>query len=724
MTKITRLVIAFCVLIGAGVSAVNAQKGPTDIDVQHYRINTELVPSEQLLRARAEVRFVPVSETRSVIFELNGSLTIKSIKRTDPVHVVEQASSSISQAPVLARGGSNARKAKDVKAGNLTAKDGDASGISAGDPQELQFIQDNREAMNVRIDLGSVAQSGQKVTLVFEYEGALDSPQGGPISNARLANVSDQGSYLFYAARWFPFHEYAADRATYDISIKVPKGELVAGYSERPVVATAEVDPKTKQEYSTFNFVCTKPVLPGSFAAGKYISKTVNFGGFSVEVYVKVGDEKLVDHAADVVGKHLTYYSSQFGQYAFGNKLIVAETDDETLETYSGPGILFVSPRALSIGVDERLAREVAYQWWGQAVGLQSFDDTWLSQGMAHFSTLMYMKENGTANQYQQALQAELEKALAFEQSASIRNAPSQLDDQSAAFRSVTFFKGALVLNMLRQLMGDEKFDKMLRDYYNQYNGKNVTLDMFESFASKAAGRNLRFFFGQWVDSTGVPEFRSDYRVLRTRDGFRVPGTIRQDLDTFEMPVEIMLRTEAGNERQTLEMKGTSADFDIMTPSKPIEVVVDPDSKILRSSDELRQGVIVRRGIEHFREQEYVEAEQQFQAAIKLNRSNAWAWYNLGLLYMTQRNWNKALDAFDQSLNGIIRPDWIEVWSYIYRGNCWDMIDQRERALAEYNKAISNGNDYDNAQSVAQEYISVPYGKKKTESPSSENSNQ
>ncbi len=724
MTKITRLVFAFCVLIGAVVSNVNAQKGPTDIDVQHYRINTELIPSEQLLRARAEVRFVPVSETRSVIFELNGSLTIKSIKRTDPVNVVEQASSSISQAPVLARGGSKAQKAKDVKAGNLTAKDSDASGISAGDPQELQFIQDNREAMNVRIDLGSVAQSGQKVTLVFEYEGALDSPQGGPISNARLANVSDQGSYLFYAARWFPFHEYAADRATYDISIKVPKGELVAGYSERPVVATAEVDPKTKQEYSTFNFVCSKPVLPGSFAAGKYISKTISFGGFSVDVYVKVGDEKLVDHAADVVGKHLTYYSSQFGQYAFGNKLIVAETDDETLETYSGPGILFVSPRALSIGVDERLAREVAYQWWGQAVGLQSFDDTWLSQGMAHFSTLMYMKENGTANQYQQALQAELEKALAFEQSASIRNAPSQLDDQSAAFRSVTFFKGALVLNMLRQLMGDEKFDKMLRDYYNQYNGKNVTLDTFESFASKAAGRNLRFFFGQWVDSTGVPEFRSDYRVLRTRDGFRVPGTIRQDLDTFEMPVEIMLRTEAGNERQTLEMKGTSADFDIMTPSKPIEVVVDPDSKILRSSDELRQGVIVRRGIEHFREQEYVEAEQQFQAAIKLNRSNAWAWYNLGLLYMTQRNWNKALDAFDQSLNGIIRPDWIEVWSYIYRGNCWDMIDQRERALAEYNKAISNGNDYDNAQSVAQEYISVPYGKKKTESPSSENSNQ
>ncbi|MGE0101141.1 MAG: M1 family aminopeptidase [Blastocatellales bacterium] len=703
-------VISLVVFVGllAGGSSVSAQKGPKDFDVQHYRINVELIPAEQKLVSRAEVRFIPLNDTRSVIFEMNGSLTIRSIKRLDSVAATVESA----QPPVMARANTKPQKAKDIKAGNLTAKEP----AETAQPGDLQFIQDNRDAMNVRIDLGSVVQSGSPVTLLFEYDGALDSPQGGPISNARLAAVSDQGSYLFYASRWFPFHEYAADRATYDISIKVPKGEVVAGYSEQPVTPTDEIDPKTKQEFSVFSFVCTKPVLPGNFAAGKYITKTVGMGGLSVDVYVKVGDEKLIDRAAQVAGKHLTYYSSQFGQYAFGNRLIVAETDDETLETYSGPGTLFVSPRALSIGVDERLAREVAYQWWGQAVGLQSFDDTWLSQGMAQFSALMYIKDNGTANQYQQSLQAELEKALAFEQSASIRNAPLQLDDQTPAFRSVIFYKGALVFNMLRQLMGEEAFDKMLRDFYTQYNGKNVTLDMFETFASKAADRNLRFFFGQWVDSTGVPEFRSDYRVLRTKDGFRVPGTVRQDLDTFEMPVEIMLRTEAGNERQTLMLKGTSADFDISTQSKPIEVVVDPDSKILRSSEELRQGVIVRRGIEHFREQEYVEAEQQFQAAIKLNRSNSWAWYNLGLLYMTQRNWNKALDAFDMALNGIIRPDWVEVWSLIYRGNCWDMIDQRERALAEYNKAVSNGNDYDNAQSVAQEYISVPYGKKKSES--------
>lgn len=717
MRRIFSLGMFTALAFALAITGAEAQKGTTNIDVQHYKIDAELIPASQSLKARAEVHFVPQSETRTVVFEMNGSLTISRITRVD------------ASAATTAKSAASGSRVQNLKSSSPKAKETNPQPASDG----LQFIQDNRENMNVRIDLGDVAPAKQPITLAFEYEGPLESPQGGPISNARLAYVGEQGSYLFYAARWFPFHEYAADRATYAINIKAPKGVLVAGYSEQPVTPVPTIeqktkeerktkeDQKTKEEFATWSFSCSKPVLPGNFAAAKYILRSSNRGGFTIDFYVKAGDEKWADHATDIIGRHLEYYSSKFGRYAFGNRLVVAETDEETLETYSGPGIMFLSPRALTAGIDEKLAREVAYQWWGQAVGLKSFDDTWLSQGLAEFSTLLYVKDNANETLYQQTVQAELEKALAFEQSASIRNAPKQLDDQTAAFRSVVFYKGALVFNMLRQLMGEEKFDKMLIDYYSKHEGKNITLDEFEVFAAKAAGRDLRFFFGQWVDSTGVPEFRSDYRIARTKDGFRVPGTVKQDMDTFEMPIDVILRTEAGPERQTLMMKGPSVDFDISTKSKPIEVIVDPDSKIIRSSEELRQGVIVRRGIEHFREQEYIEAEQQLQAAIKLNRGNSWAWYNLGLLYMTQRNWNKALDAFDQALGGNLRPDWVEVWSHIYRGNSWDAIGQRERAVAEYNKAISNGNNYDNAQATAQGFISEPFGKKKTDQQASEN---
>ncbi|MEO6724107.1 MAG: hypothetical protein ABIU20_03755, partial [Blastocatellia bacterium] len=224
------------------VSGAQAQKGAgaADFDVQHYKIDAELIPPEQVLRARAEVRLVPLTETRSVVFEMNGSLAVKSIRRVD-APITAGTTTATSEKPAMTRPAARATAAaaKETKPKNNLAKEDSAK--DGQEPGGLQFIQDQRENMNVRVDLGTVAPARQPITLIFEYEGVLESPQGGPITNARLAFVGDAGSYLFYAARWFPFHEYAADRSTYEINVKVPKGVLVAGYSERPVVASASV---------------------------------------------------------------------------------------------------------------------------------------------------------------------------------------------------------------------------------------------------------------------------------------------------------------------------------------------------------------------------------------------------------------------------------------------------------------------------------------------------
>src|SRR5262249_40610287 len=155
------------------------------------------------------------------------------------------------------------------------------------------------------------------------------------------------------------------------------------------------------------------PVLPGSFAAAKYIVHNSNRGGFTIDFYVKTRDEKRADHASEGIGRHPENYSSKFGRYAYGKPLGIAQTHAETLDTLSGLGTIVISPRALASGIDEKLAREVAYQWWGQAVGLKSFDDAWLWHGLAEFSTLLYVKDNENETLYLQTVQAELEKALA-----------------------------------------------------------------------------------------------------------------------------------------------------------------------------------------------------------------------------------------------------------------------------------------------------------------------
>ena len=89
----------------------------------------------------------------------------------------------------------------------------------------------------MRVDLGQVVPANQPMTLRFRWSGALLSPEGGPLATKRLAYVGPEGSYLMYASRWFPFHDYAADRATSDITLIVPTGLQVAGTSDDPVDA-------------------------------------------------------------------------------------------------------------------------------------------------------------------------------------------------------------------------------------------------------------------------------------------------------------------------------------------------------------------------------------------------------------------------------------------------------------------------------------------------------
>jgi len=344
-------------------------------------------------------------------------------------------------------------------------------------------------------------------------------------------------------------------------------------------------------------------------------------------------------------------------------------------------------------------------------VALRSFDDVWLSQGLAQYSSLLFREATASQIEYDQAVQETLERALTFESAASIARAPMELYDLSPGYESVIYHKGAFVFHMLRYVLGDEKFFNLIKTYFSTYNGKNPSISDFEALTSQVAGQSMRGFFGLWVDSTGVPEFRVEYMVLRTREGkFKVRGTVKQNFETFTMPVELLLRSEGDKqEKTTIQMKGTEASFEIPSETLPLEVIVDPYYRILHLTDQIKVAVIVRRGIEHLKNREYPEAEQQFRAAIELDGISSWAHYNLGLLFFEQRNYQRALDTFNDAINGNRRPPWVVVWSYIYRGNCWDALGQRERAVAEYQKAIETKDDYNGAQQRARQYLNQPF---------------
>jgi aminopeptidase N len=650
----------------AGAQQPAPQQAGSKFDITNYRIEAQLIPDQHVLRAGADITVVPLEPTRSLVFELNGSLKVESIER-------------------------------DGRA--LTGFVQDAVGVGSLGP-------------SVRVDLGQVVPANQPITLRFRWSGALVSPEGGPLATRRLAYVGTEGSYLMYASRWFPFHDYAADRATSDITLIVPAGLEVAGTSDDPVVGQSS----GKEGAVRYRFVHRQPVLVGNFAAGQYINRNLRFGNYQIQFHAKPGSEGRINGYAELMGQVLEFYSKQYGAPLFGNRLVVVQVDDDTMDTYSGPGIIFLASRLFDSSrpmPEEKLAREVAYQWWGQTVGLKSFDDAWLSQGLAEWSAFAFRESNLTGGALESAQREQQERALTFEQTASIARAPGALDDQSAAYQSIVFHKGAMVFRMLRESIGNEKFNQLLRMFLEQYRGKNASIDDFEKLTSQVAAQNMRYFFAQWIEGTGVPEFTIDYQIIRTRSGkFRTRGTVKQTLDTLRLPVQLMLRAEGDNQTSVIRIEGKSEDFDFESNGQPLEVVVDPNYRILRMSDDLRVSIIARRGIEQMKEGLYAESQQQFEAALKLDRSNSWVYYNLGLLYLEQRNWQLALDNFDAALNGTLKPGWIEVWAHIKKGNAYDARGDRNKAVYEYNKAVQSGINYDDALAVAKKFLATPYDPK------------
>lgn len=663
--SIKTAIVAFVLALIAS-SAMAQPAAGSRYDVTNYRIEAQLNPDEHTLRAGADITFVPQDATRSIVFELNGSLKVEEVE-------------------------------KDGK--KLTGFVQDAVGAGALGP-------------NVRIDLGQVVPANQPVTIRIRWGGALTSPEGGPLATKRLAYIGTEGSYLMYASRWFPFHDYAADRATADITIIVPTGMQVGGISDEPV--TPQVD---KNGVTRFRFVNKQPVLVGNFVAGQYVAKTLRMGKFELQFFVKPGSENRITNFGELMGRALEFYSNEYGAPAFGTRFIIAQTDDDTMEAYSGPGILFLASKffdSTRASSDERMQREVAYQWWGQTVGLKSFDDAWISQGLAEWSAFAFREATLNGAQLDAAQREEQERALTFEQTSSIVRAPSALDDQSAAYKSIVYYKGAMVFRMLRETIGKPPFHQLLKKFLEQYRNKNASIDDFERVASQVAGKNMRYFFAQWVEGTGVPEFNVDYQIIRTRAGkFRTRGTVRQNFENLRMPVELTLHSEGDKQTKILYLAGTSEDFDFESVGQPVFAEVDPNDKILRMSEDLRVSIVARRGIELFKEGQYAEAQQQLEGALKLDRNNAWVYYNLGLIYLEQKNWQLALDNLDlAATRERIVPDWIATWARIKRGNAYDAKGDRGKAVNEYQKAIQAGSNYDNAQAVAKKFIATPFDPK------------
>jgi aminopeptidase N len=295
----------------------------------------------------------------------------------------------------------------------------------------------------------------------------------------------------------------------------------------------------------------------------------------------------------------------------------------------------------------------------------------------------------------------------------------NKLDVFSPEFQTLVTDKGAMIVHMLRWVVGDVKYYKIMRTFATQYAGKSASIADFQTVAEKENGDKLTWFFTQWLDSTGAPEFKTKYTVYRlgSNKGFRVVGEISQDLDLFRMPVDLKIDTDGKTEEKRIEVVGTNSPFTIETFGKPRRISVDPDDRVLKNSSEVRMRASITRGQALVQQGDLAAALLEFNKALDANKNSSLAHYRVAEVFFLQRNYQSAANAYRECLNGDGEPRWTEVWSHIQLGKIFDITGQRERAVNEYRQALQTNDNTQGAGDEARKYIQKPYEREKQTAP-------
>lgn len=624
------------------------------IDVDNYSINAEINPRTQSLTANAKVRFVCLdNDVSTASFELNNAFNVSK--------VVDDSGQQISAS----------RSGQD---------------------------------MAVRLSFPAPLPKGKPVTLTFSYDGRLTGQEESPVDGIKFGAIEPDIAYLMYPARWFPVSGYSADRFTSDLHITVPNGYRV--------IASGDGKSQPSDGGKTlFNFSYTKPSFPGSIAVVQGDPVKVNSEGISTSIYFRQ-KQNMANAYGDETGKVMNFLSGLYG-LAPQADLTLVETEDGTPNGYSAPGIIFLSPRGIGNQVASRLlANQIALQWWQTLVSPIDRDHLWLENGNARYAELLWEEHDKGTGDMQEALHDTYVEALTVDNPPMIQ--AGRLDDYSTEYWALTAGKGAAVLNMLRTVIGKDNFNKLMAQFPQKYAWQSVSTADFRKMAEQISGQNLQYFFVQWLESSGAPQFKMDYTVFRVADkGFRVMGKITQDLDTFQMPVDLKIETEGNPETKRIDVVGTSSEFSVDTFGKPKNVIIDPEGAVLRWNPDMRVAVAIKRGEQYAAISEFGDALKEYQKAIEVNRNSSLAHYRVAEVFFLQNNYQSAANEYREAINGDDDPKWTVVWSHIKLGNIFDISGQRDRAVNEYNQAIRTKDDTQGAQAEAAKYLKQPYEKKR-----------
>lgn len=413
-------------------------------DVEHYRIRTTYRPATDVLRGRTVLRAVADRDLSA--FHLDLALT------ADEVVV-----------------------------------DGVRAGFSKPDRHTL------------RVEPRRLPRAEEPFVVEVGYHGRPSTTRAAGISSP-FTHVAGEGTAIGEpqnGAWWFAANETPADKATYDIAVRVPRGNQAL--SNGMLVAR-----KPHGRWTTWRWRMDDPMTTylAFFAAGRFdVERGTRAGLPSLTAVSERLPRVEQRHWRSVLrrtGEVVAWLSRQYGPYPFDavGGVAVASEPGYALESQSRP----VYDGRYRSGVS-LVVHEQAHQWFGNTVAVRRWKDIWLNEGFASYAEWAWRAAQG-GRTVERSLRASYDlwaDARWFWELRISDPGPDQLFDPPV------YERGAMALAALRNVVGEADFDRLLRRWVADHRHGHGTVAEFRGLAEQASGAELSGFFDEWLDHTDRP---------------------------------------------------------------------------------------------------------------------------------------------------------------------------------------------------------------------------
>jgi hypothetical protein len=421
-------------------------------------------------------------------------------------------------------------------------------------------------------DIPWSAQGADPLTLRAEgpvqirYEGTFSDPEGDLIREDTIV----------LRGIWYPVVD---GTYRYRVTATVPSGFVAVSEADR----VRRTDLGDRSTY-VFDLPYPQRAWDGvTFVAStKWVSHEARYGDVEIAVHVLSRNAGRLDELTRQTLAYLRRLEGLVGKYPF-KRLVVAEKPVSLPYSLSMPTHVLLTQQSVAAEdpEDSALNHEIAHEWFGNGVLADYGQGNWGEGAASYFSDLVAAELAGRGWERRQRMMAGYQNNVT-DHAASPLSGFTGADDRVSRF--IGYGKSALVFHMLRELLGDERFFAAIRRFVSDNLYGVASWGDLRRACEQAAGIELGWFFGQWVEGLTTPELGLEgVSALAMGGKHELRFTVTQGTPAFVLTVPLTFHFASGR-RETVRVPLTRErrEFRFLVDEKPTRVVLDESYDVFR----------------------------------------------------------------------------------------------------------------------------------------------